>query len=314
MGNTALTNLGIDDLLRMIITSGVPARGAHGNPVKGAELSTFKIGGPLSLLIGPRSAQETVAVFSALATAQLKALVLGEGSNLLIPDEGVNSPVVRPRGRTLEIKENAVEVEVGYPLMSLSRQLSEAGLSGLEFAGGIPGAVGGAVFMNAGAHNGCFADIIEWIEIATADGISRIPGKELPWRYRHSGISEILGSTPGAVVKARLRLKSCDPVVSQELRAKHLAERRLRQPLQAASAGSVFRNPRDTLSAGAVIERCGLKSSAIGGALVSPLHANWIINPERRATAADVSNLINRVKSVVMGETGVELREEIVKW
>lgn len=302
------------DLILQLESLLIPLKGARGSPIYGTEITTFKIGGPLSLLIEPRSAQETVAVFAALKSSHIDALILGEGSNLFISDSGVLAPVVRPRGRTIEINGDAIGVEAGFPLMSLSRQASDAGLSGLEFAGGIPGSVGGAVFMNAGAHGSCFGDIVEWLEIATTDGLTRIRGQDLPWRYRHSGLSEILKATPGAVVRAGLRLKSSDRATTQELRARYLTERRLRQPLQAASAGSVFRNPSETESAGAVIERCGLKSLSIGGALVSPLHANWIINPKRLASAADVSSLIDRIKSVVKAVAGVELHEEIVKW
>lgn len=311
----SVDSAGCQELSAQLADRNVPTRSSSGDLVLGADVTTFKIGGPLQFLIEPRTAQEAVATFQSLRTLGREFRVLGEGSNLLIPDNGVAVPVVRPRGRNLIVlPDGRVEVEAGYPLMSLSRQMSDAGLGGLEFAGGIPGSLGGAAFMNAGAHGSCIGEVIEWVEISTADGTERISAASLPWRYRHSGLSEILSVRPGAITRVGLRLIPTDKNVTAERRAHHLAERRARQPLQAASAGSVFRNPSAEQSAGAVIERCGLKGSVIGGALVSPLHANWIINPKREATARDVSTLIRRVKTEVQAQTGILLHEEIVEW
>jgi len=299
--------------------SHLSGKAVSGKAINGKDLTTFKIGGPLHLLIEPQDATQTVAVFKALEKVPCSAAILGEGSNLLIPDAGITEPIIRPRGRELSIdREGLVTVDAGYPLMSLVRQVTDAGLAGLEFAGGIPGALGGAIFMNAGAHGSCMGNVTQWVEVATALGVERLPAASLNFQYRDSGLKKTLHTNgflgTGAVVRAGLKLKRSDAGVTNALRAKYLAERRLRQPLQAACAGSIFKNPSAAVSAGALIERCGLKGLAVGGALVSPLHANWIINQERTATANDVNELISQMIKTVQEQMQIELHCELVRW
>lgn len=291
--------------------------------VRGRDLTTFKIGGEFSLLIEPRNAEEAVASLRLARDLRLALKILGEGSNLLVPDRGVYEPVIRYRGRASEVfdAENgaAVEVEAGAPLMSLSRSLSDVGLSGLEFAGGIPGSLGGAVFMNAGAHGSSMQEIVEWVEVATASGVLRLSGSELAWRYRSSGLKDYIAKRLGEdcswlIVRLRLRLSRADPEVTKGKRARYLSERRARQPLQAPCAGSIFKNPSVENPAWAVIERAGLKGACIGGASVSTMHANWIVNGDQKATADDVVQLIRRIKSEVFESQGVVLEEELVCW
>jgi len=194
--------------------------------------------------------------------------------------------------------------------MSLARKLSDDGFSGLEFAAGIPASIGGATFMNAGAHGSEICERIFQVRGVLPDGSQRTwRREELPWRYRWSGLPA--GVT---VTSIELELVEGDKATIARACSAHLSERRARQPLSMPSAGSVFKNPSPTEPAGRVLEGAGLKGHRIGGAVVSELHANWIVNPEKQATAADVAQLIDYCRSRVREHSGIELEPEVKLW
>ena len=204
-------------------------------------------------------------------------------------------------------------------LPKISKELSEAGLSGLEFAGGIPGTVGGAICMNAGAHGAEMADVVETVFLVTASGDAvQMTYRDLKPSYRHGGLPE------GAIVTAvELCLREGGLASIRQQRESCLESRRKAQPLHLPSAGSVFRNPSSELTAGRLLEDCGLKGASEGGAMVSEMHANWIVNPGKRARATDVKRLIERCKDAVsrftegaaqFGGRSVELIQEIKEW
>ena len=285
--------------------SGVPAR----VDLRGAALSTVAIGGPVHALFEPQSVEELSRLVAALTALELPRLVLGLGSNVLIPDAGIPLPVIR-LGRGLRFYDRPAEDEVvaggAMPLMALSRALAESGLSGLEFAGGIPGAIGGGVRMNAGAHGGEMSDRLRAVQIVLPDGaVEWIAAAELQFAYRRAALPE------GAVVAAvRLALTTSSPAAVSATLQHFLAERKARQPLASPSLGSVFVNPSKELAAGRLIEELGLKGTTRGGAVISALHGNWILNPDRSATAEDFLALVALCERRALEERGVVLHRE----
>ena len=284
--------------------------------VLGRDLTTYSIGGPIQTLCEPEDSQQLQQAVALLADSGAPWRVIGAGSNLLIADAGLQTVVLRlGKGFRSSLvgpgRDGAVMVEVGAAasLMTLSRTVSEQGLSGLEFAAGIPATVGGAVFMNAGAHGGDIASVLHEITVLRGSELQRIAASELPFRYRHSGLE------PSAVVvAATFKLQPGDRERIVERRAQCLAERKARQPLTSPSAGSVFKNPAPERPAGRLLEECGLKGAAVGGAVVSALHGNWIINPQRSATAEDVQALMARCVEAVAAHAGVVLQPEVLYW
>ena len=281
--------------------------------VSAASCTTFAVGGPLACLAEPQNIDELRRLLRFLEAQKLPWRVLGNGSNLLVSDSGLAECVVRlGRGfRSVTPLGNAeFEVGAGAALMTLSRELSEQGYSGLEFAGGIPAAMGGAVRMNAGAHGGEMAQVLTRVSWVTADGEEvTAAAAALAFAYRRSELP------PGVVVSSMvLKLTPSDAAECIARRAKFLAERRAKQPLASPSAGSVFKNPSPDRSAGYLIEKAGLKGRRIGGAEVSAMHANWIINPSRAASAEDVHALIKLCQDEVRAKFGVELQAEVIEW
>jgi UDP-N-acetylmuramate dehydrogenase len=281
--------------------------------ITGASCTTYAIGGPLEAFVDVPDRESLSAILAVLSKEGLPYRVLGAGSNVLISSRGLSGLTLRlGRGFRYQIKDGEKKLRVGAStsLMSLSREVSEQGLSGLEFAGGIPASLGGAVVMNAGAHGGQLADVLTSVQVVLPDGATEVLGAEdLELSYRHSKLP------PGAVVtEVELSLAAGDPQKIAERRQHFLAERKLRQPLQSPSGGSVFRNPSPETSAGSLIEQAGLKGRELGGARVSELHANWIVNESRKATDEDVRGLIALCQAEVRSRFGVELRPELVVW
>ena len=279
---------------------------------RGASLTTFCIGGLLNKLVEINSLKDACAARRFLHQHGQKSLVLGAGSNLLIADEGVETWVLKPgRGlRYREVSDNHFKVGAAMPLMVLSQKLSEEGFGGLEFAGGIPGSMGGALRMNAGAHGGQISDLVTEVLCVDKTGAEfRISASELTFSYRHCSLPADM-----LVLEVSLKLRACSAGESMQKRADCLAERKARQPLTLASAGSVFRNPAPDKPAGMLIERAGLKGTRRGGACVSQMHANWIVNEEKQASARDVIELIDLCREKVRSDAGIELQTEIVRW
>ncbi len=277
----------------------------------GANLTTLSIGGPLAGVISVSNELELQRVLRILSAHQQPYAVIGFGSNLLISDLGFNGWVIQLSGEfrdLIELKEGSLlTLSAATSLMSVARRVSNEGLSGLEFAAGIPASLGGAVFMNAGAHGGEIAERIVSVRGVLATGeIYEWANGQLDWRYRSSGL-------PSGVVVTRVVLKLVpgDKERISAACASNLAHRRATQPLTLPSAGSVFKNPAIDTPAGRVLEEAGLKGVCIGGASVSTMHANWIVNRDKRASASDVVELIELCQRRVFEKSGIQLQPEV---
>lgn len=286
--------------------------------VPGARVTTFSIGGPIDFLCEPADDQQLSAVLKILNSIDQTPLVLGAGSNLVISSAGIASPVIRLRGSFKGIRElgkGCFRVGAATALMWLSREMCALGWSGLEFAGGIPATIGGAARMNAGAHGGAMADILERIFCIDSCGVQHeFPASELTFSYRRTSLpAEML------ITAVDLKLVESSKETALARRAECLEQRKRTQPLTEPSAGSVFRNP-DFLaagaaqSAGALIEQCGLKGTQCGGAEISGLHANWIVNSGKLASSEDVKNLVALCQAKVLEKFGVRMTPEIIFW
>ncbi len=284
---------------------GIETESAH--PL--ASHSTFRIGGRADLALFPKSRAELCRALGLLRDAGISPVVIGGGSNIVFPDEGIRGAVVFTSGcRSLTIDGDRITAEAGVRLAALAAAAGEAGLGGAEFAHGIPGTVGGAVFMNAGAYGGSIADICvasdyydtKTGEIATLCGDAQAFGNRTSV-YEKNPHWIVLGAT--FALHSALR----EEIVAtmQDL----MSRRRRSQPLEFPSAGSVFKRPEGHF-AGKLIEDCSLKGYRIGGAEVSEKHAGFIIN-RGGATAADVRALVAHIKETVLRETGVSLECEI---
>ncbi|MBB6673218.1 UDP-N-acetylmuramate dehydrogenase [Cohnella nanjingensis] len=274
-----------------------------------AKHTTWKIGGPADLFIVPNTREELSAALQALYRHGVPWTVLGRGSNTLVSDKGVRGAVIKLGGGFDEVGFDGGLVTAGasYSFIKLSVMAGKEGLTGLEFAGGIPGTVGGAVYMNAGAHHSDVSRIFKSADIVWEDGTCGTYGKEqMNFGYRHS----ILHDRKGIVTEAAFDLVPGDRKEIAAMLASY-KDRRLRtQPLQAACAGSVFRNPPNDHAA-RLIEAAGLKGAREGGAEVSLLHANFIVN-QGGATAEDVLTLMRRVQRTVEDQFNIRLVPEVL--
>ncbi len=270
--------------------------------------TTWKIGGPADLLIIPKDKEALIRTIQILKSHGQKWTTIGRGSNLLVSDKGVRGAVIKLGKGLGHLKFDGELVYVGasYSFIRLSYLASKKGLSGLEFAGGIPGTVGGAVYMNAGAHGSDTSRILHKAEVLLETGeLVEWSNEDLEFSYRYSKLQ----SVPGIVTEAVLKLKQGD---SNEIFEKmsSLRDRRLStQPLQSATAGSVFRNPLPQHAA-RLIEESGLKGYRIGGAKVSEKHANFIVNTGQ-ASANDVQSLIQHIQQVIEERHGIKLVPEV---
>jgi len=268
--------------------------------------TTFKIGGPAALHFTPANEE---AVQGALAWATKHGvpwLVLGLGSNVLIRDKGFNGMVLK-LGKGLDAagaKGNVWKVGAGLPTPLLARRTADAGLAGLQRLIGVPGTVGGGVYMNAGAHGQDFSTIVQSVTVLLPSGtIEERPRKAIPFSYRRSGLDNaiVLGCTLKFEEDRAEKLKADLALL--------LKKRRAGTPFDQPCCGSVFKNP-DVNTAGRLIERCGLKGRRVGGAEISAMHANYIVN-KSNATADDVLKLIDIARTAVFKEFGVELELEV---
>ncbi|REE92985.1 UDP-N-acetylmuramate dehydrogenase [Paenibacillus taihuensis] len=273
-----------------------------------AEFTTWKIGGPADVLIIPETEEQLVAVVRLLHKHGLQWTNLGRGSNLLISDKGI-------RGVVLQLGEGFdyarfdgtfVHAGAAYSLIKLSVLTAREGLTGLEFAGGIPASVGGAVYMNAGAHGSDVSRIFKSADIVLETGeLVRFDAEQMEFSYRHSCLHE----RQGIVVRAVFELGQGDRKEITATTSAYKQRRLLTQPLTLACAGSVFRNPPNDFAA-RLIEASGLKGLRQGGAEISTLHANFIVNTGQ-ATAEDVLTLMATIKSTVQQNFGIELVAEV---
>ncbi|WP_160720146.1 UDP-N-acetylmuramate dehydrogenase [Bacillus sp. USDA818B3_A] len=271
--------------------------------------TTIKIGGPADLFIEPSSVENLKKVMSVIEKYGLKWRAIGRGSNLLVSDKGIEGAVIKLGSGLdhLDINESEITVGGGYSLVSLATSISKKGLSGLEFASGIPGSVGGAVYMNAGAHGSDISKILTKAHILFDDGsMEWLTNEEMEFSYRTSILQK---KRPGIVLEAVFKLTQGDRANIVAQMQKNKDYRKETQPWNFPCAGSIFRNPLPNY-AGKLIEDAGLKGHSIGGAKISEMHGNFIVNAGN-ATAADVLSLIQFVKDTIFNLYGVKMETEV---
>lgn len=281
--------------------------------VMGEEMSrntSFKTGGPCGVRISPSDAEQVKAIINKADELNIPYVVLGNGTNILVPDEGLKKAVIIVGDKMAEISlegDDTLSFSAGTNLVSLCRFALENSLSGLEFAFGIPGTCGGAVFMNAGAYGGEMKDVLTEVTHLTPDmKIETISADKADLSYRHS-----VYKTNGCVIlSAKVKLHKDN---KEDIKARmddFLGRRKDKQPLEYPSAGSTFKRPEGYF-AGALIEQCSLKGKSVGGAQVSEKHAGFVIN-KGGATSTDILNLIDFIKTTVETQTGVTLEPEVI--
>jgi UDP-N-acetylmuramate dehydrogenase len=277
-----------------------------------ADYTTWRVGGAAQWFAEPDSAAQLQALLAWAQAEGLEARVIGAGSNLLVSDAGLEGLTLcnrRLQGAVIEASSGLIEAQAGEPIPSLARRAARAGLSGLEWSVGIPGTVGGAAVMNAGAQGGCTAEVLESVTVIEPhrpDQPFSLDASELDFAYRHSRLQH----EPLVVLSARFRLQAGhDPAEISRRTSTNLHSRTSTQPYQQPSCGSVFRNP-EPKKAGQLIEALGLKGLSIGGAQVSPIHANFIVNTGA-ATAAEIDQLINAVQQRIQAAHGITLHTEV---
>ena len=270
--------------------------------------TSFKVGGPAELFLSPEDAGQTAKLVRFCEKEEIPVFVLGKGSNLLVSDRGIKGAVIYT-GKQCGISltdENTERSQSGASRAQRCTFALENSLSGLEFAYGIPGTVGGAVFMNAGAYGGEMKDVLLNSEYVSTDGTSgELDNEAMELSYRHSAYE----NSNLVITAASVRLAPADRNEIKSTMNDILARRKEKQPLEYPSAGSTFKRPEGNF-AGALIEQCGLKGVSVGGAQVSEKHAGFIIN-RGGATAADILSLIKHVQARVKAQTGVSLETEI---
>lgn len=272
--------------------------------------TSFKTGGEAELFIEPEDETQLEAVLRACESFGIETFILGNGSNLLVSDEGIKNKAVIHIGSQLsaikEIDDTTFEVGAGATLACVCKFALSKGLTGLEFAYGIPGSVGGAAYMNAGAYDGEMKDVILSCNHIAKNGTrGSFESTELDFSYRQS----VYCSSEYVVTSVVFKLKHGDKAEIESKMADIMARRKSKQPLEYPSAGSVFKRPAGYF-AGALIEQSGLKGKRIGGAMVSEKHAGFIINYDN-ATTKDVTDLISFCQNEVFSKFGVKLETEI---
>ena len=269
--------------------------------------TTFRVGGPAELMFLPASAEEVRLALSAAREAGVEVYLLGNGSNTLVRDGGLKglTLVLGEAFSEVRVEGNEIVAQAGAPLSKVAAAAQEAGLTGLEFIGGIPGTLGGGCAMNAGAYGGQLSDVLVSAEVLLDGELRTLSREEMEMGYR----TTLPLRRGGIVLEARFALEPGDrEAITARMRELN-ARRREKQPLNLPSAGSTFKRPAGHF-AGALIEGCGLKGTTIGGARVSEKHAGFIVNIGG-ATAADILRLMEHVCGVVKRETGVELEPEV---
>lgn len=275
------------------------------------DYTSFKVGGNAALMVKPKTAAEIGKIISLLNEFAVPYRILGNGTNVLVSDDGVESAVIHigKNMSAVNVFENCITAQAGASLSAVAKTAMENSLSGLEFASGIPGNVGGGVIMNAGAYGGELKDVVEAVSFIAPDGKEyAVSGEEMEFAYRSSALMD----TGCVVTGVSFVLKKGS---KEEISAKMKdfnQRRRDKQPLEYPSAGSTFKRPTGYF-AGALIEQANLKGYSCGGAAVSEKHAGFVIN-KGNATAQDVLNVIRHVQQTVYEKSGVALECEVRIW
>lgn len=272
--------------------------------------TSFRIGGPATIFVEPSTLDGVVRVLDGIRDLHLPYFIIGQGTNILISDQGVDAVVVSTsRGlKEISVTSPIVQAGSGVLLTKLCRVAERAGLMGLEFAISIPGTLGGALVMNAGAHGSSMVEVVESVLVWDAAlGVRRVPAHEVEFQYRRSRFM----NKPWIALEANLRLKRGDMAQIREKMVHNMEYRKKSQPVGEPNAGSIFKNPEPHY-AGQLVEAIGAKGWCQGDAEVSPLHANFIIN-RGRASARDVLALMRRIRRRIYQEKGIILHPE-VRW
>jgi UDP-N-acetylmuramate dehydrogenase len=283
-----------------------------------AAYTTFKVGGPADWLFHARRAEDVRAAIAAARSDGIPVTVLGGGSNVLVADAGVRGLVIRIHGGDVRaLSDSTVRADGGLTINGLVRWTINRGISGLESWAGTPGTVGGAVYGNAHFKGRLIGELIESVELMSMDGQERrLIAAEMDFGYDRSRLQR----TREIVLSADFRVGRGQPAALRAVARESLAYRKRTQPLESASAGCIFQNPDPTIdrvpdgippSAGALVDRAGLKGASEGAARVSPTHGNFIVN-DGTASAGDIRRLIERCRNDVRTRFGVDLRDEIV--
>lgn len=284
-----------------------------------APMTTFRVGGPADLFIEARNSDEIVTAIKLAREAGTKVTLIGGGSNVLIADGGIRGLVIRTKGGEVSpVGDRIVRADAAVTINGLVRWTINRGYAGLEAWAGTPGTVGGAVFGNAHWKKTNIGDLIDSVRLVKPDGtLLQAPADRMEFEYDYSRLKH----TGEVLLWAAFRVTpGADPAVLRAVARESLAFRKRTQPLESPSAGCIFMNPdlaRDRVpdgippSAGALVDRAGLKGVALGGARVSPTHANFIIN-DGSASAADIHALVERCRAAVHDQFGVTLRNEII--
>ncbi|WP_304426068.1 UDP-N-acetylmuramate dehydrogenase [uncultured Adlercreutzia sp.] len=274
--------------------------------------TTFRIGGPAQWLALPRTEDEVAAVAGACRAAGVAWRVLGAGSNVLAPDEGLPGVTIKLAGNFAAIEKlpgGLLRVQAGATDADVAAFARDAGLAGFEFACGIPGTIGGAAYMNAGAYGGQFSDVCTGVRCLTGNGeVREVPAAEAAWGYRESRMMR----EGWVVLAATLQLEADSPAAIGARMDDLTRRREEKQPLDLPSCGSAFKRPEGHF-AGKLIQDAGLQGLSVGGAQVSEKHAGFIVNTGG-ATAADVFALIAEVQARVLADSGVSLEPEVRLW
>lgn len=277
-----------------------------------AKHTSFRIGGAVEVMAFPKNTDELSRILKVSALLDIKPAVLGAGTNVLAPDEGMKGIVICLKdclNGMERVGDHRIRVMAGVTMTRAAMFAASQGLSGLEFAHGIPGTVGGGVYMNAGAYGGEICQVCKNVDVMDMDGsLHRLTGEQMEFSYRHS----IVAKQPGIVVAAEFELNSA-PVEKIKAKMKELmGKRSASQPLDMPSAGSAFKRPAGGYAA-ALIDQAGLKGFTVGGAAISTKHAGFAVNLGG-ATAQDVRELLHQVSDIVLKKSGIRLEPEVQIW
>ena len=273
-----------------------------------AKHTSFRIGGPARRMAFPKTREQLVVLMGLLQDAGVKPLLIGNGTNLLVSDEGLDTVVIDTSAELSRLDltgDGEITADEGVSLATLAVFAWKNGLKGLAFAHGIPGTLGGGIVMNAGAYGGELKDVVTEVTALYPDGVKVLTPAQLDFSYRHS----VFSAGEGIVLGAKLKLETGDKDAIKAEMDELMARRKASQPLELPSAGSTFKRPAGYF-AGTLIEGCGLKGCRVGGAEVSPKHAGFVVNVGG-STCADVLALIEKVRKTVYDAHGVMLEPEV---
>ena len=274
--------------------------------------TSFRIGGPAEVMAFPKSVDELSELLKTSALLDLKPAILGAGTNILAPDEGIRGLVICLKdclSGMEELENHRIRIAAGVTMTRAAVFAANLGLGGMEFVHGIPGTIGGGIYMNAGAYGGELKDICEVVDVMDYHGnVKTIPAEDMAFSYRHSILEEV----PGIVVSAVFRMTPMEPDQIKSNMKELQAKRSASQPLDLPSAGSAYKRPVGCYAA-AMIDEAGLKGYTVGGAAISAKHAGFAVNLGG-ATASDVRNLLQQVSDIVFEKTGIRLESEIQIW